>query len=214
MIGNNIQDILDKQGISINMLAKVLGRDYAGVHRLVNRDSLDTTPLATLVEIADYLQVDIKKLYEGDAKMLKLKELMEGGEIGVMFKGTLSEVVEYLEENEDLYDWVQYEDPDMELPELENIETIRDLKTELEKVNLDWWSLEVEEIELDTMFDKEKIIIRTKGSGGDNENNYEYFAEGFEEWAEDLDITIADMDHLEQYLGECGYKVIEIVEEI
>jgi len=71
-----------------------------------------------------------------------------------------------------------------------------------------------EERMLDTYFDKNTLKIMVSESGGDNEYNYEYFAEGFEEWAEDLDITIADTDHLEQYLGECGYKVIEIVEEI
>ena len=33
-----------------------------------------------------------------------------------------------------------------ELPELNNIETLRDLEHELKKIDLSWWSLEVEEI--------------------------------------------------------------------
>ena len=143
MIKNNIQEILDIKGISINMLAKALGREYSGVHRLVNRDSLDTTPLATLIEISNYLDVDIKKLYEGDYKM-KLIE-MDHGEEKVLIEGSLEEIVGYLRENEDIINWVQDEDPEMELPNLDDVETIGDLQAELSKVDLDWWALVVEE---------------------------------------------------------------------
>lgn len=65
---------------------------------------------------------------------------------------------------------------------------------------------------LDTYFDKEKLIIITNENGGMNEYKYEYFQEGFEEWANDLEITIADAEHLKRYLAECGYQVIDIRE--
>lgn len=62
--GNNILAILDEKQISIREMAIALNRDYAGMHRLVNRESLDTTKLGTLVEIAEYLNVDIQDLYK------------------------------------------------------------------------------------------------------------------------------------------------------
>lgn len=79
--------------------------------------------------------------------LLKLTELREGGEIGVTKVGTLEEVVAYLKENKNLYNWVRDEDKTIELPEFEEVETLRELKAELEKVDLSWWSLEVEEME-------------------------------------------------------------------
>lgn len=62
--GNNILAILDEKQISIREMAIALNRDYAGMHRLVNRESLDTTKLGTLVEIAEYLNVEIQDLYK------------------------------------------------------------------------------------------------------------------------------------------------------
>lgn len=62
--GNNILAILDEKQISIREMAIALNRDYAGMHRLVFRESLDTTKLGTLVKIAEYLNVDIQDLYK------------------------------------------------------------------------------------------------------------------------------------------------------
>lgn len=67
---------------------------------------------------------------------------------------------------------------------------------------------------LNTYFDKEKLSIITNESGGMNNYKYEYFQKDFEEWANELDIFIADIHHLEQYLNECGYKIIDIKEEV
>lgn len=62
--GNNIPAILEEKQISIREMAIALNRDYAGMYRLVNRESLDTTKLGTLVEIAEYLNVEIQDLYK------------------------------------------------------------------------------------------------------------------------------------------------------
>lgn len=40
---------------------------------------------------------------------------------------------------------------------------------------------------------------------------FDYSKEEFEEWANDLDIVLADTSDLERYLKECGYKVLEII---
>ena len=62
--GNNIPAILEEKQISIREMAIALNRDYAGMYRLVNRETLETTQLGTLLEIAKYLNVDIKDLYK------------------------------------------------------------------------------------------------------------------------------------------------------
>jgi len=36
----------------------------------------------------------------------------------------------------------------MKMPEFENIENLRDLKVELKKIDLSWWTLELEKIYL------------------------------------------------------------------
>lgn len=76
--------------------------------------------------------------------MLELTEI-DHGERKVLIKGTLEELVKYLQDN-DLFSWLLDEDPDAELPEPEGIETLRELEYELRKVDLGWWALKVEEI--------------------------------------------------------------------
>ena len=62
--GNNIGNILDEKRISIREMSIGIKMDYAGTHRLVNRASLNTTKLETLVKIANYLNVEIQDLYK------------------------------------------------------------------------------------------------------------------------------------------------------
>lgn len=66
---------------------------------------------------------------------------------------------------------------------------------------------------LNAHFDKKRLIITCRESGGDVDYSYEFFKEGFEEWARSVDLGLADAHHLKRYLTECGYKVIEIKEE-
>ncbi len=60
---NNIKNILKEKGLSIRKFAMGLDKDYAYVYNLVNRDSLESIQLNTLVEIAEFLEVDITDLY-------------------------------------------------------------------------------------------------------------------------------------------------------
>ena len=55
------------------------------------------------------------------------------------------------------------------------------------------------------------LVIITNESGGMNEYKYEFFKEGFEEWAEEFDAHHTE-ENLRQYLIECGYKVTETKE--
>lgn len=63
-----------------------------------------------------------------------------------------------------------------------------------------------------TIFNQDLIKITTKENGGNVEYDYNYFKEGFEEWADNLDITLADEEHLREYINECGYKIKNIEE--
>ena len=76
--------------------------------------------------------------------MLELIE-KDHGEEKILFKGSLKEVVEYLQNNKNLVNWIRDEDPTTELPDLNEVETLRDLKHELSKIDLSWWTLTVEE---------------------------------------------------------------------
>ena len=81
----------------------------------------------------------------GGNKMLRLKEV-DHGEEKILKEGVLEEIIEFLKENEEIYNWVLDEDPTAEMPCFDSIEVLRDLEYELAKVDLSWWSLEVEEI--------------------------------------------------------------------
>ena len=65
---------------------------------------------------------------------------------------------------------------------------------------------------LSTHFDKEKLVITCR-EYGHVDYTYNFFKEGFEEWAKSVDLDLADIDHLKRYITECGYNVIEIKEE-
>ena len=82
-----------------------------------------------------------------DKKMLGLIE-KDHGEERELFEGNLEEVVTHLKENNNIYSWILEEDADMKMPEFENIENLRDLKVELKKIDLSWWTLELEKIYL------------------------------------------------------------------
>lgn len=86
-------------------------------------------------------------------KMFKLIEKDHGQE-HELARGELTDIVTYLKENESVMNWVHDEDPDIELPDLTVIEDLTDLQSELKKIDLSWWTLEVEEVEVETIFKK------------------------------------------------------------
>ena len=92
--------------------------------------------------VAELIKYKIEKERLG---MLRLVE-KDHGEEKVLMEGILEEIIEYLKENEEIYNWVLDEDKGMELPNLYEIKTLRDLEVELEKIDLDWWTLEVKEM--------------------------------------------------------------------
>ena len=101
------------------------------------------TPPDYVVELIRY------KVEKERISLLRLVELNEGKR-QVLAEGYLQDIVQYLQDNEDLYNWVNDEiDPNtgpIELPDLSDIETLRDLEYELSKTDLGWWALEVKEV--------------------------------------------------------------------
>lgn len=62
--GNNIKDLLDRNQKSIRGLSKYLDMSYSNTYDLVHRESLGATTLETLLNVAKFLNVEIKELYE------------------------------------------------------------------------------------------------------------------------------------------------------
>ena len=77
--------------------------------------------------------------------MLKLVE-KDHGEEKVLMEGYLDDIVQYLKENEEIYNWVLDEEPTAEMPCFDDIKVLRDLEYELAKVDLSWWTLEVKKM--------------------------------------------------------------------
>ena len=85
------------------------------------------------------------KLKKERVGMLKLVE-KDHSEETILKEGTFEQILKYLKENENLINWVHDEDDTIVLPKLNEVEDVEDLKRELEKIDLSWWSLEIEEI--------------------------------------------------------------------
>lgn len=75
--------------------------------------------------------------------MLRLVE-MDHGEVKTTIEGTLGEIVGWLKKNKEIYTWMLDEDPEIEMPDFEDVETLRELEHELKKVDLSWWNLVIE----------------------------------------------------------------------
>lgn len=67
------------------------------------------------------------------------------GEEKVLIEGYLDDIIQYLKDNNEIYTWILDEDKGMELPNLDEIKTLKGLEAELEKIDLGWWNLEVKE---------------------------------------------------------------------
>lgn len=156
----NIRDIR----LKANMTQKEFAEYFNIPQRTIeNWEGVKRTPPEYVVELIKY------KIEKERLGMLKLKEIQEGGEIGKTFEGTLEAVLEWLKNNYSIFDFIweaaadehnisvttPYEDLEGEqlkifkekMPQLEGVETLKDLEAELEKVNLSLWSLEVEELQ-------------------------------------------------------------------
>lgn len=69
----------------------------------------------------------------------------EEGEETNIATGSIAQLVKYLENHPELYDWILEQDPEAEMPDLSDVEVERDLQHELDKIDLSWWSLTIEE---------------------------------------------------------------------
>lgn len=99
----------------------------------------------------EYLEklIEYKLIKEGYA--LKLVEYNEG-ESRILTEGSLEDIVKWLKDNPDEYEWIndnEKHDPSFdgeltEIPDLSNIETLHELEYELDKIDLWWWKLVIE----------------------------------------------------------------------
>lgn len=222
---NLINEVLSNEGMSINQLSQKLGLTYANTHALVNREDLTDTKLGTLVDVSKILDVEVGDLFE-----ISLVDPYDFREVKI-----LEEAIEEIQNhshtsgatdkaNQELYrlvdiveeigkiDYNILNDVKKEILDAAkyagytNIQhnLISDVKGILRKLDY---------TEIDTHFNKETLSIICRENGGDVEYEYDYFKEEFEEWANDLDIVLADTSDLERYLKECGYNVVEIEEK-
>ena len=61
ILRNKIKDLIQSRGVSINKMATDLDIHYPTMHNLVNRETLNGTTLESVVRVADYLGVPVKK---------------------------------------------------------------------------------------------------------------------------------------------------------
>jgi hypothetical protein len=127
------------------------------------------------------------------------------GDSKILTTGTLSEILNYLQDNPEVYEWVQDEiigDPamtdDQKAADLESlqidltgIDSVEDLQQELDKVDLSWWSLTVAEGGL------ERMIGRFEGENSYFIGDYKVSNEiaDSELWIYKLDEDAEDYEH-------------------
>ena len=125
-------------------MARMTQREFAEYFNIPKRtienwEGEKRTPPPYVVELIEY------KIRKEKLGMLRLVEKNHGKE-KVLMEGYLHDIVQYLKDNDKIYTWILDEDPNAEMPCFDSIEVLRDLEHELTKVDLSWWSLEVEEI--------------------------------------------------------------------
>jgi len=148
----------EKRECRINEYIRSLNKNKSGSGSMMYRISLPID-LVRELNLEDDKEV---KIYEEDNKIIieKLEEenkmlklnLLEEGQRELLKKGTLNEIVGYLNDNyDDLFSWIEDEEKQQpielsktELPDFKEIEDLQDLERELEKVDFDWWGLEIE----------------------------------------------------------------------
>ena len=125
----------------LRLSARMTQREFAGyfnipLRTIENWETGKRNPPEYVVELIRYR-------LEKEDLLMKLVELNEGTR-KELTQGTLQEIVDYLRNNPDLYEWQLENDPDAEMPDFTEIETLRDMEYELDKINLSWWSLVIE----------------------------------------------------------------------
>lgn len=104
----------------------------------------------------EYLEklIEYKLIKEGYT--LKLVEYNEG-EARILTEGSLEDIVKWLKDNPDEYEWINEREletealmgkdrhePNLVSLDLNSIETLKDLENELSKIDLSWWTLVIE----------------------------------------------------------------------
>ena len=82
----------------------------------------------------------------GGAMELYSLHIVEEGEEEKIATGTIEELADFMKEkDDDLIGWILEEDDEnnIELPDFKNVEVLRELEYELEKINMSWWTIEV-----------------------------------------------------------------------
>jgi transcriptional regulator with XRE-family HTH domain len=95
------------------------------------------TPPSYVVSLIKY------KIEKESLKMMKLIEMTEGLRKELV-EGNLQDIINWLKNNKSVYEWQLDEDPEATMPDLSEVETLLELESELEKVNLGWWTLSIE----------------------------------------------------------------------
>lgn len=148
--------------------------------------------------------------------MIKFTEMDEGNVKTMEFFETVGVVVDYLKAN----DFTSWQDEEVSY-DLTEVETLQDLQFELEKVNLNWWTLTAEEVTLkeavEAYFENYEVVENKVFNSHFNLSDsdakryardyakgelYVYDADGFEE-------LLSEKDEIDEYDEEArGKKVI------
>ncbi len=128
----------------LRIMTRMTQREFAKYFNIPQRsienwEGGKRTPPPYVVELIEY------KIRKEKLGMLRLVE-KDHGEEKVLMEGYLDDIVQYLKDNDEIYTWILDEDKGIELPNLDEIKTLRDLEIELKKIDLDWWTLEVKKV--------------------------------------------------------------------
>lgn len=122
--------------------------NYSPVSKEDKKVIADTINKDVAVTVDEYGRVfDEAGTYIADVvkreEAVKLVEIDHGNRT-VLAKGTLQQIISYLQKNDQIYTWILDEEPEAIMPDLDSVENLADLQHELDKVDLSWWSLKVE----------------------------------------------------------------------
>ena len=77
--------------------------------------------------------------------MIKFVEMNEGTKVTEETFESFEELKEHLLEN-DYFEWINDNEPEKELPNIEEVETLEELQAIFEEFDYSWWTLTAEEV--------------------------------------------------------------------
>lgn len=133
-----IEWLLYESGVTMYQISKNTEIDQATLSRINSgKTDIEKLPFYVASKLTNYA-----KKIKGEFEMYKLTVKEEGKLQTKETFNSFEELKNHLTET-DYFDWINDNEPDVELPDFSDVETLREIKAILREYDYGWWTVEV-----------------------------------------------------------------------